>query len=567
MQKGRLSEVIAASRQGLAVALVFSLAINLLILTAPLYMLHVFDSVLSSRSVDTLLWLSLIAVLALLTLAVLDGFRGRLLLRLGTWFEKVLCGPVLRAQIRGALDTSSAPSTQGLRDLATIRTFMGGPGVGPLIDAPWVPLFLLIIFLLHPTLGWVAVFGAIGLFALALLNERSTRGPLAAAGGRAGKALWFADAAVRNADSIEAMGMAGTIVERWHGQKNSSALRYLSLASSRSGTIGAASKFLRLLVQIAVMGTGAWLFIQGELTPGGMIAGSILMARALAPVEQSINGWRQFIDARSAYACIKDILARRGPEEKVTPLPRPEGHLSAEGLTYFHPGQQKPALRAVNFELAPGEALGLIGPTAAGKSTLARLLVGSLKPSFGYARLDGMDVTEWSSDDRGQYVGYVPQDVELFPGTVRDNIARMSSGEEKAVFEAARLALAHDMIMRLPKGYDTKLGDAGAGLSGGQKQSIALARAVYGAPSFVLLDEPTANLDSEGEAALQSALGHLKEKGVTVILIAHRPSLLRRVDKILVLKNGQITEFGNRDEVLKRVTGPTPVGTRKVKEA
>lgn len=353
--------------------------------------------------------------------------------------------------------------------------------------------------------------------------------------------------------------MANNIVERWREEENKGTLQQLSIASSRSSIIGAISKFLRLLVQISVMGTGAWLFIAGELTPGGMIAGSVLMGRALAPVEQSIGGWRQFIGARTAYARIGQILAGYGDGEESTGLPRPEGRLSAEDLTYFHPGQKKPTVRSVSFSLEAGEALGLIGPTAAGKSTLARILVGSLRPSSGHARIDGMDVTEWASDDRGQYVGYVPQDVELFPGTVKDNIARLGGGSDEAVFEAARLANAHDLIMRLPKGYDTELGEAGAGLSGGQKQRIALARALYGNPALVVLDEPSANLDGKGEEALIGALAHLKKSGATVVVIAHKPSLLRSVDKILVLREGQSAGFGPRDEVLTSVTGPAPV--------
>lgn len=555
----RLTEVMNVIRRSLVVAIVFSLAINLLILTAPLYMLQVFDSVLSSRSVDTLLLLSLIAVLALLTLAVLDGLRSHLLLRLGTWFERELSGPVLRAHIFAALASNAPATTEGLRSLGTLRGFMGGPGIAPLMDAPWAPVFLLIIFLLHPTLGWVAFAGAVGLFSLALLNERATRKPLAVAGRGSSIALRSADAAVRNADVIEAMGMAGRIVDRWRQQENDGALEHLSLASARSGTISAASKFIRLLVQIGVMGTGAYLFIAGELTPGGMIAGSVLVGRALAPVEQSIAGWRQFIGARAAYDRISKLLAGTRPHATGTSLPRPKGALSAEGLTFVHPGNRKAAVRGVSFTLAPGESLGLIGPTAAGKSTLARLLVGSLRPSAGHARIDGMDVTEWPADDRGQYVGYVPQDVELFPGTVKENIARLCNGVDEDVFSAARRAHAHDLVMRLPKGYDTEIGDGGAGLSGGQKQRIALARALYGNPVLVILDEPNANLDGEGEAALLAVIKQLKAEGTTVVMVAHRPSLLRDVDKILVLKEGQLAGFGPRDEVMARVTGAAPV--------
>lgn len=567
-ERPRLTEVVNVIRRSMAVAIAFSLAINLLILTAPLYMLHVFDSVLSSRSVDTLLLLTLIAVLALMTLAIMDGLRSHLLLRLGTWFEKELSGPVLRAHIFGALAANAPATTEGLRNLGTLRGFMSGPGIAPLMDAPWAPIFLSIIFILHPLLGWVALAGAVGLFSLGLLNERLTRAPLAAAGRGSSVALRSAAAAVRNADTIEAMGMAGKIVERWRQQENDGALEHLSLAGGRSSTINAISKFFRLIIQVAVMGTGAYLFIIGELTPGGMIAGSILVGRALAPVEQSIAGWRQFLGARTAYDRIQELLENTRPHATGTPLPRPKGILSAEGLSYVHPGNRKATVRGISFTLAAGESLGLIGPTAAGKSTLARLLVGSIKPSAGHARIDGMDVTEWPADDRGQYVGYVPQDVELFPGTVKDNIARLGGGDDEDAFSAARRAHAHDLVMRLPKGYDTEIGDGGAGLSGGQKQRIALARALYGNPALVILDEPNANLDGEGEAALLAVLKQLKVEGVTVVMVAHRPSLLRDVDKILVLKEGQLAGYGPRDEVMARVTGAAqaPVNTDEDKE-
>ena len=565
-ERPRLTEVMNEIRRSMYVAIAFSLAINLLILTAPLYMLHVFDSVLSSRSVDTLLLLTLIAVLALLTLAIMDGLRSHLLLRLGTWFEKELSGPVLRAHIYGALSANAPATTEGLRSLGTLRSFMSGPGIAPLMDAPWAPIFLSIIFILHPLLGWVALAGAIGLFSLGLLNERLTRAPLAAAGRGSGVALRSAAAAVRNADAIEAMGMAGKIVERWRLQENDGALEHLSLAGGRSSTINAISKFFRLLIQVAVMGTGAYLFIAGELTPGGMIVGSILVGRALAPVEQSIAGWRQFLGARAAYDRISKLLEGTRPHATGTSLPRPKGTLSAEGLSYVHPGNRKAAVRGISFTLEAGESLGLIGPTAAGKSTLARLLVGSIRPSAGHARIDGMDVTEWPADDRGQYVGYVPQDVELFPGTVKDNIARLGGGDDEDAFSAARRAHAHDLVMRLPKGYDTVIGDGGAGLSGGQKQRIALARALYGNPALVILDEPNANLDGEGEAALLAVLKQLKAEGVTVVMVAHRPSLLRDVDKILVLKEGQLAGYGPRDEVMARVTAAAPAKTPEKKE-
>ena len=422
------------------------------------------------------------------------------------------------------------------------------------MDAPWTPIFIVVIFMLHPLLGWISLAGALVLFGLAFSNELATRGLLVRAGGASVGALRQAEAAVRNADAVEAMGMMPALIRRWHAS-NAEALALQSDASMRSGVITALSKFARLALQIGILGTGAWLVILNELTPGAMIAGSILMGRALAPVEQAISTWRSMIAARGAYERVKEQLDESEPRGRAMPLPPPSGRLSVEGVSFVHPGAEAPTLRAVSFQLQPGETLGLIGPTAAGKTTLARLLVGNLVPRAGHVRLDAMDVARWETEDLGRHIGYLPQDVELFGGTVRENIARMDVGDAEAVVAAARLAGVHDMVLRLPKGYDTEIGEGGTALSGGQRQRIALARAVYGSPRLIVLDEPNANLDGEGEEALVKAIGVLHDEGVSIVVIAHRPSILQTADQVLVLKAGAVQGLGPRDEVLTKLTG------------
>jgi PrtD family type I secretion system ABC transporter len=546
-----LRQALAACRGGFFAVAVFSLFINLLMLATPIYMLQLFDRVLGSRSTDTLMVLTIIAVVALLTMAGLMVVRGRVMVWIGTWIDRRLSGSVLAATIEGGLK-GREPSVQGLRDVGTVRSFLTRAGILPIMDAPWTPVFILIVFLLHPLLGWIAVAGAVVLFGLALFNELATRKILARSNASHMDALRQAESAVHNADAINAMGMAPNLIRRWQA-RNAETTDLQARASNRSGAINSASKFFRLILQIAMLGTGAWLVLQNEITPGVMIAGSILMARALAPVEQAIGTWRSAVAARDSFKRIKQVLATQPEREAAMPLPVPSGALSVEGLAYVHPGASDTVLRGISFELAAGEAMGLIGPSASGKTTLARLLVGNLAPRAGHARLDGMDMAQWDAEDRGQYIGYLPQDVELFRGTVRENIARMGEGDSEAIFEAARLAGVHDLIMRLEKGYETEIGEGGAALSGGERQRIALARALYGNAKFIVLDEPNASVDSEGEAALVAALGALHEKGVTMVVIAHRPSILRNMDKVLVLQDGAMRAFGPRDEILPAV--------------
>jgi PrtD family type I secretion system ABC transporter len=549
-----LQAALGRCRGALVAVVFFSLSINLLMLTAPLYMLQVFDRVLNSRSTDTLLFLTLIAVVAFIALGAIEAVRHRMLSRIGGWIDRRVSGELLRLALSGDMAAERATSVHSLRDLATLRGFVSGPAVFPLLDAPWLPIFVAVIFLLHPWLGWLALGGAAALLVLAVINEMATGAPIRASGAAAHHALDQAETAVRNADVVQAMGMAGALVRRWNSA-NGAMLDTLEAAHGRGGAIKSISRFLRMSLQIAILGIGAWLVLAEQLTPGAMIAGSILFARALAPVDQAIASWRAATGARSAYARITEGLAENPAPPPTMALPAPKGSLAVDGLTYFHPGSAEPILRGIGFALAPGESLGVIGPTAVGKTTLARLLVGNLRPRGGHVRLDGADLADWDDDRVGPHIGYLPQDIELFAGTVRENIARMTEGDADAIVAAAMAADVHDLVLHLDAGYDTEIGTAGMALSGGQRQRIALARALYGDPALVVLDEPNANLDQPGEEALAGVIDRLKARGATSVLITHRMWILRRVDKILMLgEDGCL--FGPRDEILARIAGP-----------
>ncbi len=560
-----LDTAIKASKTGLKAMLAFSLCINLLMLAAPLYMLQVFDRVISSGNTDTLIYLTVVTLAAILALACLEMVRGRLMVKLGTWLEQRLTEPVFAASVALASQTKDAASVQGLRDVATLRNFLTGPAVFPIMDAPWLPVFLAIIFLLHPTLGWIAAGGALILLALAVINDFISRRALQQSSAASIEGLSQAEAAVRNADVVMAMGLMSNLNRRW-ATSNGRALGLLAEASNSSGLLSAASKFIRLGLQIAMMGAGAWLVLGSELTPGGMVAGSILLGRALAPVDQAIGSWKGAIAARGAFARIRTLLTAQSLINETMDLPVPEGRLSVENLLYAYSRDFEPVLRGLSFEIKPGEILGVIGPTASGKSTLARLLVGNASPESGHVRIDGADMHSWNRNDRGKYLGYLPQNIELFGGTVSENIARMGEIDPERVVQAARAADVHDIILRLPNGYDTNIGENGAVLSGGQRQRIALARALYCNPRLVVLDEPNSNLDFTGDSALVKAMQQLKQQKSTTVIVTHRPSILKYADKILVLYPGGRYEFGTREKMLTRVAGPN-AATDSINEA
>jgi PrtD family type I secretion system ABC transporter len=546
-----LRTALRACRRSFVAAGIFSFFANLLVLAVPIYMLQVYDRVLSSRSTETLVYLTLIALGALLTLGLLDLVRGRLLTNVGAWLEQRLAPAVFERAIQAPL-RGNTYRTEAATDLAQLRAFIGGPSILALFDAPWVPLFVAAAYVLHPVIGHLAIAGAIGLFALAVLNDVATRRPLRAANEAAMLSLRQLESNSRNAEVIEAMGMMSRLAERWSMGKQH-VLQLLAGAAGRASFLLSASKFARLAIQVLVLAVGAWLVLQDELTPGAMIASAIIMTRALAPVEQAISTSRQIVAVRAAAQRLDALLRETPFRPAAMPLPAPQGDVAVEDVAYALPGAQRQILRAISFSLAAGEALAIIGPSAAGKSTLARLLVGVFPPSAGHVRLDGADVFAWNRDAFGRCVGYLPQDVELFAGTVAENIARMAEAEPARIVDAARKADVHDMILHLPHGYDTQIGEGGTHLSGGQRQRIALARALFGDPKLVVLDEPNASLDRDGEAALMRALAGLKEQATTLVLITHRPALVAHVDKILLLRNGTAELFGLRQEVLARV--------------
>jgi len=548
----RLDRMRRACTGAFGAIIVFSLCINLLMLTSSIYMMQVFDRVLVSRSGETLVMLTVIAVLALSTMAGLDIVRTRIMQKVGGWLDDQISPVVLDMSITVALGREGRKSPEKLRDLSEIKAFLSGPSAIPILDAPWMPVFVGFMFLLHPMIGWISVSGAVVQLALAILNDWITRHSSAAASAASAKSLGFADAAIQRADIVEAMGMRESVLARWN-RLNQTALAAQNMSGGRAGFLTGVTKFARQLLQIGILGIGAWLVIGGSLSPGGMIAASILMGRALAPVDQAVTTWRSARSAIDAWRRVRSLLEREVPDTTTTELPVPDGKITVEGVSFVHMGMDRPALRNVSFEIAAGETLAIIGPSAAGKSTLARLLVGIDAPHTGHVRLDGMEISRWNGAERGKYIGYLPQEIGLIGETVTDAIARLQDNDDALVIGAAKLAGVHETIMKLPKGYDMPIGASGSALSGGERQRIALARAVYGGPRFVLLDEPNSNLDAQGEKALQRAIDILKTCGTTVIVVAHRPSILRHIDKILVMQDGMVRMIGPRDEVLARV--------------
>jgi PrtD family type I secretion system ABC transporter len=555
MMKEHMNEVqkaLQACRGAFGIIMAFSLAINLLTLASPLYMMQLFDRVLASRSGDTLIMLTLITVLAIGVLALIDAIRAQMLMRIGSWLDDRLGPTVFSGALKAALRCDPARAAQGLRDLGTIRGFITGPSVTPLLDAPWSPIFIIALFTLHPALGLIGLAGGGVLFALALLNEFMTRRPLREANLAASKTHQRAEAALRNAEVIRAMGMGEGVLRLWR-RDSAGTNEAQHAAGMRGAVILATSKFFRLVVQTAILGAGAWLVIQHEASPGAMFASSFLLGRALSPVENAIGTWKSLVAARLARRRLAELVAALPAEEPGMELPRPTGELVVERLVFVPPGGDEPTLRGVSFELAPGEVLGIIGPSAAGKSTLARLIAGTWTPTAGKVRLDGADIAVWHDSNGSHHIGYLPQDIELFAGTVRDNIARLGEAGPTAIIEAAKLVGLHEAIMRLPRGYNSEIGEAGLKLSGGQRQRIGLARAIFGRPRLVVLDEPNASLDHEGEEALHKAIARLKELGTTIVMIAHRPSVLGLADKLLVLRNGTVDAYGSRAEVIAKL--------------
>jgi ATP-binding cassette, subfamily C, type I secretion system permease/ATPase len=548
-KSGAVHEVKATLRPYLAFAGFFSLAINLLLLAPPLYMLQVFDRVLTSHSNETLVFLTLGVALALATMAGLDMVRAQLLAAGGAALDRKLGARVLERLLGEAARRGVGENANALRDAHCVRAFFGGAGILALFDLPWLPVFLLIIFLFHPLMGAFALGGALVMLSLAAVNERLTRRALERAQSEARRAAAFIDTSARNAEVVAALGMLDAVTRRWQTLNDAASERQLQAARAGS-RISGLTKLARQLIQTGMLAIGAYVVIDQQVSAGVMIAATILLSRALAPVEQLVAGWRSLVEARAAWRRLAELLSGDKQPEAATSLPVPEGRLRAENAVFGFRGAERPILRNASFEIAPGESLGVIGPSASGKSTLARLIVGVWRPASGHLRLDGADVASWPRAELGRHVGYLPQDVELFPGTVARNIARLDEADDAEVIRAAKRAHVHELVLKLAKGYDTELP---GGLSPGQRQRVGLARALYGDPRLVVLDEPNANLDAEGEQALLRALAELKAEGITVVIVAHRPSLLSGVDKLLVLRDGMVEAFGPRTEIMPRM--------------
>ena len=547
-----LRRLLRACAAGFATAGAFSLAINLLYLAGPLYMLQVYDRVVSSGSEVTLVMLTGALVAAYLALAGLDLARAGVLTRLSVRIDRRMASRVMEA-ITGRVPAAGEARGQLLRDFDGLRQFVTGTGIHAIFDLPWAPLYIAAIFLLHWTLGVFAVGCCVLLVTMAFVNELLVGTPLAEANTAAARSYGFTEMSLRNREAVLAMGMTGDLLRRWSRDRATMLERQVA-ASGRGAAIQGVIRFLRLTMQSVILGLGAYLVIEHEVSGGAMFAASLLLGRALQPVEQVVGAWRGLAAARGAARRLNELFLACPATAAPLVLPRPAGRLEVENLTCFVAGQSAPLLRGVSFALEPGEVLGVIGPSGAGKSTLARHLVGVLAPSAGVARLDGADIAAWARGTLGRHVGYLPQDVELFADTVSANIGRFQTGDDAAVVRAARHADVHDLVLRLRNGYETQVGDGGAVLSGGLRQRIGLARAVYGNPSLVVLDEPSSNLDAGGDSALAQCILGLKESGTTTVLISHRPATLGIVDKLLVLHDGAVAMFGPRAEILSRLS-------------
>lgn len=528
---------------------VFSCLVNLLLLVSAIYMLQVYDRVLSSGSMDTLLWLTVAALAAIVIYGLLEQARRLMLGRISYWLEEELSGPVIRRSMEGRL--AGAGTEAGLKDIADLRGFVGGEGLVAFLDAPWTPAFIGFIWLVHPALGALAIAGAVVLFLGALANDILTRTPQQKAGAALRRNHLAAQRYVDSAETISPLGMTAAILARWQERQRGARADQQRLAETTAAILST-SRAVRLGLQVMMLGLGAYYVLQGQLTPGAMIAASIVLSRALAPIERSIGAWRSFVSARTAYQNLEGLFGAAGaPAAEAVRLPRPQGRLALENVHYLAPQSCDPILRNISFHLEPGQTCAIIGPSGAGKSSLCRLIVGTWKPCHGHVRLDGAEVSAWEPEHLGQYLGYLPQQVELFPGTVAENISRLRAVDSAEVIEAAKLAGVHELILRLPDGYQTDVGLHGSRISLGQRQRLGLARALFRDPSLVVLDEPNSNLDGEGDQALMRALTHLKTHGRTVLIVTHQTLALHTADKCLVLKEGSVATFGDRDRVLK----------------
>ena len=564
-QRSELAQVLASCRGAFVATALMSGMSNILMLTGAIFMLEIYDRVLPSRSIPTLVALVILAAGLFLAQGLLDIIRGRVLVRIGARLDEELSSRVYETVVRLPLKVGNrSDGLQQLRDLDSVRSFLSGPGPTALFDLPWLPIYLAICFAFHPYIGLAALVGAIVLCCLALMTEVLTREPTRAATGFATARSALAEASRRNAEAMKAMGMVPRVAALWQ-DANSKYMASQQQAADVSGGFGSMSKALRMMLQSGVLAVGAYLVINQQATGGIIIAGAILSARALAPVDLAIANWRGFVSARQSWQRLTKLLAALPPRLVPMALPPPQKSLAVEGVTIAPPGSERIVVHDVSFNLQSGHGLGIIGPSGSGKSSLARMLIGVWQPVRGRVRLDGASLEQWPPDILGACIGYLPQDVELLAGTVAQNIARFATPvDADAVISAATAAGVHDLIVSLPDGYETQVGEGGTALSAGQAQRIALARALYGDPFLVVLDEPNSNLDSEGDEALGRAIMSVRARGGIVVVVAHRPSAIASVDQLLMMSQGRAQAFGPKEEVLARVMqrdggGPRPL--------
>ena len=552
--KNPLIEARAACWQAFVATGVMTLFINLTMLAMPLYSVQVYDRVLTSRNSGTLVMLTLIVLVFLALYGALEYVRSGLQLKASIIFDERLRTTLFDCLLRAETAGVPVSGPQMLRDADLMRDGISSGIIGTLCDVPWIPVFVGLCFLLHPILGMVALAGAVILFSFALITEKITKTGIREAGQLSAEASSFAASVLKNGEAVRGLGMGNTVRDRW-GVTQAAAVATMATATERSAAMMAVTKFVRMLVQTGLMCAGAWLAIEQEISPGAMMASSILMGRALAPVEQLVGQWRRLINLRAAYGRLDKLFQALPSAGEQTQLPTPLGQLSVENIVVLPPSGGRPVVKGVSFAIEPGEIVAVIGTSGSGKSSLARAIAGVWPVLQGTVRIDGADFKQWDANQLGKHIGYLPQSVELFAGTIKQNIARLAQVEDAAVIAAAKAAGAHEIILRLPKGYDTQIGDAGAALSGGTRQRIGLARALFGDPRLIVLDEPNANLDEDGERALAQALAHMKAAKRSVVIVSHRPQILSHVDKILVMSFGLTLAFGPRDAVIANMRG------------
>jgi PrtD family type I secretion system ABC transporter len=560
-----LGDALAMGKSAFMFAALFSFASNILYLALPIYTSQIYSRVMMSHSGSTLIVLTVGATIVFLVSGILDHFRTQVLINFSIAFDRRLASSTFAALFDLVVRRMGGSHAQALRDLDMVRTMIAGNGTAVIFDVPWIPIFMGILFVIDPWIGALTFLGGLILLILAFLQDRATHKALEEQSQASIKSYSFTDAALRNAEIVRALGMLPTLGSAW-AHFRQVALQMGVVANERGSFYGAAIRFIRMFIQIAIIGLGAWLIIKGNIAAGLLFANMILSARALAPIDRIMGSWKALTEGVQAYKRLQDVLGKYEPPVPATQLPTPTGRITFEGVSFAPAGAPSLVIANMNLLIQPGEMIGVVGPSGAGKSTMLRLLCGIWKPTSGTVRLDGADVYSWERADFGTHVAYQPQDTELFAGTIRNNICRFATDANDAdIVKAAQAAGAHDLVLRLSKGYETELGEAGTTLSAGQRQRVGLARTLYGNPKVIILDEPNANLDAEGEAALLKALEGAKAQGATIVMVSHKPSMFATADKMLVLRNGMITQYGPRDEVLRSLQGGPRPALQEVK--